>query len=797
MNKDSLMSRAACCLEDDSEEVRFQAVKVLSRAEFLGAIPLLMEVVGDKSYRVREAALQSICSFPTEVIFPRFETCIRNNDNATLRNAALEAFPRYGKKATHYLIKLAKDADEEVRMFSTALLGEIKDPEAVETLIEGLKDPDENVRHAAAESLGRLGDPRGVVPLIDCLSEGFWIQYPAVIALGNIGDPSAVRHLFPLVSDEMLGQAAIEALGRIGDTSAIPALVEILSKNDPTIRNHTIAALVRIKARVKKGDEAFPAESFSRVRDTLNNDELINHLLQSLDDPDLETRKNSVIALGWLKEKKAVRNLVGLLRDFNLEEYVISSLASIGENAMTELIETLKDPDHRIRISIIRSLDWIGKPEGILACLPCLLDENEEVRYQAVLAMAAVLDREEVEDALLKLISDQDPEFRATTVEVLGKSQSPYLVQKLINEISCGKPEKKVAIVQILGKLLDPRAFLPLQNILNDSNDEVRAEVYKALSRICPEKFSVEILIAGLADGSPTVRKAATQCLATCEGKNAESCLLLYLEDPDPEICLTVVETLGKIGSAASITPLIKTFERGGKNIKIATIQAIGKIRNKNSITFLIELLRETDPDLKRTALESLGELGDQRVVPNLIMALDDANWSVRSGAIIALGKIGDRRCISRLIEKVSDPEDLIKKEAIMVLGELKAREAVNEILPLIHNENLQFEVIHALEKMGIPDFLYFSTFITRCNSRLKCILVDLLGRLRKTDSVDLLLQILQDDFYTVRIRAAKSLGEIGNRKAIPHLLKAQKDDPCIEVRKEATSALKILDMQK
>ena len=50
----TMLKLAADRLNDTSEEIRFEAVKDLSRANSLGAVPLLMEAVGDMSNRVRE-----------------------------------------------------------------------------------------------------------------------------------------------------------------------------------------------------------------------------------------------------------------------------------------------------------------------------------------------------------------------------------------------------------------------------------------------------------------------------------------------------------------------------------------------------------------------------------------------------------------------------------------------------------------------------------------------------------------------------------------------------------------------
>jgi HEAT repeat protein len=792
MNDAELLNSACRQLSDGAEETRYAAVRDLARVRSLDAVPLLMSAVGDSSYRIREKALEGICSFPREVIFPRLEDFLRNHENANLRTAAIEAFPRYGHEATPFLLGLLTDSDEEVRMFVATILGDVRDPQAVEDLIDALRDQDENVRHAAAESLGKIRDARAVGPLLDCLHQDFWLQYPAVIALGNIGDTSATIRLIEFLDDEMLRQAVIEALGKIADVSAIPVLTNILSHRDPSVRNDAIAALVSIQRQIKPDGTCLPS-----IKKALDRDELIGHLLASLQDPDLEVKKNAIIALGWLREQKAVPGLVPMLLDYDLEEYVVGSLVAIGEDALPGLISGLAIPDPKIRASLIRCLDWIGHLDGIKACLPFLASENKEVRYSAIMAMAGALENEEIENALLRLLLDPDPEIQALLVEIMAKSRSERLIAKLLPELASPSPQQRYWAIQIISRLKNPAAYEALQPRLEDTSDKVRAEAYKALALIKTGPLSVEILRQGLRDQSPTVRQAVARCVRDGSDAIVNHRLTDLLQDPDPEVRLAAIEALGRIGDAALVEALVASFAGGNKQQRLATIRALGNIPAKSCAHFLVDLLKEPDPDLKRTALESLGTIKDKRSVPNLIVALDDSDWGVRSAAISALAAIGDQRCSARLLEKLEDPEDIIKKEAILALGQLRYVSAVNSILPLVHNEGLQAEVISSLGKLGIPDFDQFSEFFKRSNTRLKCLLVDLLGRLRDPRAVDFLARVFEDEFFTVRCRAAKALGELGDLKAISALLKAQKEDPSEEVQKEAILALKKLDAKK
>lgn len=796
MNGEEILKTSAERIHDTSEEIRYAAVKELSNAKKTEAIPFLARAVADSSYRIREEALRGICSFPPDMVFSQLEVFLRNNEDANLRNAAMEAYPRYGKKATAYLLNLLKDNDEEVRNFSCVMLGEVNDLDSVDELICALSDPDENVCHAAAESLGKIKDPRSVEALLRCLNSEFWVQYPAIVALGCIGDPRATRPIISLLNDEMLKQPVIEALGKIGDLEAIPVLAELLSSKDASIRNDVIGALVKIQTKIEKhltpDGNVLPS-----IKKALDNKDLVNHLMNSLKYSDLDIRKNSIIALGWLKESKSVRNLIELLNDYELEEYAIGSLVSIGEGALPELIEAMATPDPKIKVCIIRCIGWIGDPAGIKKCIPFLNDPDSEVRYHALLAMSGAVDCEDVEDALLSMLMDTDPEIKHSLIEIFSKSQSQRLLSKLLPHLSSEDDERKIMAVKILGRAKDIEAFEFLRKLTKDDNDEVRAEAYNALSEIHSGRLTKEMLLSGVSDPSPTVRKAVVADLVKFPGEEVEKKLISMLDDTDPDVRITALETLGKIGSVSSIYGLIEAFADGDRLLKLAIIQAMGNIHDKASTQFLCDLLREADSDLKRAAIYALTKLGDKRSTPEIIVAFDDPDWSVRCAAITALGKIGDKRYVNHIKEKLDDKEDLIKKCAIIALRDMGAAETVNSLMPLIHNENLQLEVIESVEKLGITDMEFFYDFLKRSNTRIRCMLVDVLGRSKKPNALDYLVRIMGDEFFVVRRQAAKALGELGNPAAIPPLLKTQKDDPSEEVRMEAARTLKKLDMNR
>jgi HEAT repeat protein len=583
----------------------------------------------------------------------------------------MEAFPRFGYKATSFLLKLLKDHDKDVRIFSAGILGEIKDPMAVNDLVEALRDPNENVRHASIESLGKIGDIRAVEPLIDCLSQDYWIQYPAIMALGNIGDRSAIKHLIKLLNDEKLRDAVIEALGNIGDVSVIPVMSDMLfNNNDPSLRNDMIASLVNIQRMAKPDGACLPS-----IKSVLKNDELINHLLGSLKDKDPEVKKNAIIALGWLKEKKAIENLIDLIDDYELEEFVVGSLVSIGDKALPMLINKLQNSDPKIQVSLIQCIYWIGNIEGVKACLPLLRSTNSEVRYHAMMAVSNNLDMKEVEDAFLGLLSDPDHDIQETMIELLGRSPSKALIKKLIHELNSEDNLRKSLSIRILERLKSIKACETLQLLVNDKNDEIRAQAYKALSAIRADQLLQEILTKGIKEKNYKIRQAVANCIKDRAGEGLKDTLLVLLENDDKRVKLVTIEILGKINDVLCkdmvnlILPL--TLDENLQNEVFKPIEKLG-VPDFNFFNNFFEL---SNTQLKCHLINLISKLNESYLLDFLEKIIDEEeSFKVRAHAINLLGKLKDKRAASILSKaRREDPNKEVRKEACVALKKIEA----------------------------------------------------------------------------------------------------------------------------
>jgi HEAT repeat protein len=211
----------------------------------------------------------------------------------------------------------------------------------------------------------------------------------------------------------------------------------------------------------------------------------------------------------------------------------------------------------------------------------------------------------------------------------------------------------------------------------------------------------------------------------------------------------------------------------------------VKKLEAKRDILGLIEALGyDKDPklaaDVRYDAAEALGLIGDRRAIEPLLAVLWDQNLNVRRIAAEALGRFREERTVDPLIDLLKahlpyDDEPYVRvcQEAIRSLGRLGDWRAVEPLLNVFGsaNEDLRREAADALDKIGWrPDTGQAgASYWAARHDWLKCI--DIGG-----PAVVPLCALLTTADATTRLRAVETLGEIGDRRAVPTLAQCLRD---------------------
>jgi HEAT repeat protein len=168
------------------------------------------------------------------------------------------------KQGLSELIKaLHEHTDPQVRQYAAYLLGQAKNPRAIQPLIEALADFDKSVREQAMLALSSIGKA-AIEPLAEAMKEPKWeTRFRAAEALGKIADEKAVQPLIQGLKDnrDHVRYMAAKGLHELGDSGAAEPLIILLKDENIYVRLmavHALGALggKKVKAALKKALES-------------------------------------------------------------------------------------------------------------------------------------------------------------------------------------------------------------------------------------------------------------------------------------------------------------------------------------------------------------------------------------------------------------------------------------------------------------------------------------------------------------------------------------------------------------
>jgi len=238
--------------------------------------------------------------------------------------------------------------------------------------------------------------------------------------------------------------------------------------------------------------------------------------------------------------------------------------------------------------------------------------------------------------------------------------------------------------------------------------------------------------------------------------------------------------------SKKDISGLIAALRDDQKDIRWMAVGALGELRDSEAVEPLICTLSDPDSDVRWKAAEALGSIGDSRATEAIIPLLGDPDGTARIQAIWALGKIRDPRATTQIVGCLSDTDHDIIIAAIWALGTIGDRRAIAALREklLDRHSGIRAKAAESLEACGWKPYDLREKGVFAFAKR------DWKEVSRYSRPLtDVLIWALTDEFFDVRMHAARILGEMRSRYAVLHLQQAL-DDPVEAVSYEAAAAL-------
>ncbi|OQA17993.1 MAG: putative lyase [bacterium ADurb.Bin363] len=513
--------------------------------------------------------------------------------------------------------------------------------------------------------------------------------------------------------------------------------------------------------------------------------EAFSHIVEALDDKDDEVRESAIYALSDTKNPDSLKHLlkpkVLFDQNSNIRTATIRALGNFrkvgGLPVIGKLLELSRDPEWFVRntaISIINSEVDAIKAEGDIKSV----------------------------FSLLYILQLPDKEVRKKAVESLIEIGRDY-VDILIDSIAYQSPSLKAGITRVLGEFKCHDALPVLIRLSDDENDTVREEIARALGNIGGNETVLPLLNL-LGDIHPGVRQNAVTAIVN-QGEDVVESLIAELRHTSNKYKKkAIIEALGKIKSDNAIMPLIDCLQDIHHLVRLTTINSLVELNSPKSIQHLMDVLcvnpidikvlmdialNNSDLRLRIRAIRAMGELKDTRAIPELTQILINADseflereimnalikikgvvWA-KICALQVLGRLKIREALPFILLHLSDTDENIIYQALDAIKIMKASEAIKEVMALAeHSESMiRNKVVSVLGTIGIGN----------------------------PEVTDIVLARLKDPDRHIRKEAARVLGKLGDKKAIPFLEEIIRTCDFWSVRRNACNALNNLGVDK
>ena len=149
---------------------------------------------------------------------------------------------------------------------------------------------------------------------------------------------------------------------------------------------------------------------------------------------------------------------------------------------------------------------------------------------------------------------------------------------------------------------------------------------------------AIDALLGTLSDTHPWVRASAVRAIV-----HAGVLPAAMIDDPDPYVRMTVVESLGLytgITSEIIESILEKAILDSDSSVRCESIIILESSRINSSVELISRMLSDKHQDVRNGAIAALGRIGGKDALRSLMGVLDDPNYHVRRAAILAVGSI-------------------------------------------------------------------------------------------------------------------------------------------------------------
>ncbi|MBI5179274.1 MAG: HEAT repeat domain-containing protein [Nitrospinae bacterium] len=384
-------------LGDSKEQLRTRAREIIQQKTGPGAVARLVERLKDADATCRRGIAELLRALASPSVAEKLIPYLSEEDK-DLKSVSMGLIADVGgAKASAFLLPLLKSPDWWVRKKAVEAICRIKDPASIDALVDLLSlEKDPKIKITVIQTLGQVGNVRAARVILPSITDNDMIVRQAVVeALENIADETIVPEIINFMRDAEVNvrRAGVEILSKLKNVKGSETLIRCIQDADWWVREIATDALavmnvpgvaarvIELFATPDENVRRAAIEYFVRVPDKA----AFEPLLGMLNDKDWWVREKAVVALGKMKDERAIEHILPLADDHDVRWTVPAALGEIGgEKAISYLADFLDDPERTVRLEALKALGRAQEKATLPLIKACVKDSDAEMRDTAL-----------------------------------------------------------------------------------------------------------------------------------------------------------------------------------------------------------------------------------------------------------------------------------------------------------------------------------------------------------------------------------------------------------------------------
>lgn len=376
-----------------------------------------------------------------------------------------------------------------------------------------------------------------------------------------------------------------------------------------------------------------------------------------------------------------------------------------------------------------------------------------------------------------------DPRERAGSAEerkqLVGKLKQlgNTGIRKLIQALGQAGRDEAERISDLLGRMLDNQSLPMFSEALTDANsllvDRV-AQILISNSGYDPNRL-VDLL------GNPQVARSALMEVLTAHKKRLDVGMLLrYTYSLEATERNTLFRLIGEVADESVIPDLLNRVSGKDPVVRQQIVRILARFRTPDVLETLKGLLNDPDKGVRQAALEGLSSHETELDVRTLCNMLRDRDMRVQEQAIEAIVRLNAPDTMTHLGPLLHDEAEHVRRAAVEVLNSIGTSQAIKELLESVKDADwwVRARSADALARIGGPRVVKAVVELIKDDDEfIRRSAIEILNSTRDERSLGYLIDALEDSDWWVRERAVDALANIGNKAAVPALVRMLRRD--------------------